>query len=110
LLSQALHHAGNAARAVGEAARITVPGGRVLLLDLREHGEDWVRTKLGDRALGFNDNQLKRLLTTAGLVNVRVAVGARKTGDPFPVLMASEEKPRALAQEPARPRVSAKAR
>ena len=34
LLSQALHHAANPARAVAEAARITVPGGRVLILDL----------------------------------------------------------------------------
>ena len=49
LLSQALHHAANPARAVAEAARITVPGGRVLVLDLREHQEEWVRAKLGDR-------------------------------------------------------------
>ena len=35
LLSQALHHAANPARAVAEAARITVPGGRVIVLDLR---------------------------------------------------------------------------
>src|SRR5690606_32428849 len=37
LLSQALHHAEQPSRAVAEAARITVPGGRVLILDLREH-------------------------------------------------------------------------
>src|SRR5690606_4566252 len=35
LLSQALHHAESPARAVAEAARITRPGGRVLVLDLR---------------------------------------------------------------------------
>ena len=45
LLSQALHHAANPARAVAEAARITVPGGRVLILDLREHREEWVRVQ-----------------------------------------------------------------
>src|SRR5438067_3738036 len=43
LLSQALHHAQNATRAIAEAVRITVPGGRVLVLDLRSHHEDWVR-------------------------------------------------------------------
>ena len=53
MLSQALHHAQHPARAVAEAARITVPGGRVLVLDLRTHQEAWVRTKLGDRTLGF---------------------------------------------------------
>ena len=66
LLSQALHHAVNPARAVAEAARVTVPGGRVLILDLREHREEWVRAKLGDRTLGFNDGELKRMLTAAG--------------------------------------------
>ena len=89
LLSQALHHAANPARAVAEAARITAPGGKVLVLDLREHDEEWVRSKLGDRALGFTDESLRRLLTDAGLRDVRVAVGARKSGDPFTVLIAS---------------------
>ncbi|MGC4085463.1 MAG: metalloregulator ArsR/SmtB family transcription factor [Vicinamibacterales bacterium] len=95
LLSQALHHAVNPARAVAEASRITVPGGRVLVLDLREHREEWVRSKLGDRTLGFAEGELTRMLTDAGLVDVRVGVGARKAGDPFTVLIASAVKPTA---------------
>src|SRR5262245_35655222 len=94
LLSQALHHALDPARAVAEAARITVPGGRVLVLDLRTHSEEWVRDKLGDRSLGFRDDELTRLLTAAGLRDVRVGVGARKAGDPFIVLIASGVKPK----------------
>src|SRR5262249_47517708 len=93
LLSQALHHAASPARAIAEAARITVPLGRVLVLDLREHQEDWVRSKLGDRRLGFSDTDLKSMLTDAGLTNIRVGVGARKLGDPFTVLIASGSKP-----------------
>ena len=93
LLSQALHHAASPARAVEEAARITVPGGRVLILDLREHREEWVRAKLGDRTLGFNDGELKRMLQAAGLRDVKVGVGASKSGDPFTVLIASGTKP-----------------
>ena len=89
MLSQALHHAAQPARAVAEAARITAPGGRVLVLDLRTHHETWVHNKLGDRVLGFADAELKRMLTGAGLRDVRVGVGARKTGDPFTVLLAS---------------------
>jgi ArsR family transcriptional regulator len=92
LLSQALHHAQDPARAVSEAARITRPGGRVLVLDLRTHGEEWVRAKLGDRQLGFRDEELARLLSQAGLRDVRVGVGARKVGDPFTVLIASGTK------------------
>jgi ArsR family transcriptional regulator len=92
MLSQALHHAQNPARAVQEAARIVRPGGRVLVLDLRTHQEDWVRAKLGDRRLGFEDDELKRLLLAAGLTGVTVGVGARKTRDPFTVLIASGTK------------------
>jgi SAM-dependent methyltransferase len=93
LLSQALHHAVSPARAVAEAARITVAGGRVLILDLREHREEWVKAKLGDRTLGFADGELKRMLSDAGLRDVKVGVGASKTGDPFTVLIASGTKP-----------------
>ena len=93
LLSQALHHAESPARAVSEAARIAVPGGRVLILDLREHREEWVRAKLGDRTLGFNDGELKRMMNAAGLRDVKVGVGASKAGDPFTVLIASAVKP-----------------
>lgn len=93
LLSQALHHAKDPGRALAEAARIVVPGGRVLVLDLREHGEGWVRDRLGDRWPGFGDEALAKLMKTAGLKDVRVGVGARRTGDPFTVLIASGTKP-----------------
>ena len=98
MLSQALHHAEQPARAVAEAARVTVPGGRVLVLDLRTHEEAWVHNKLGDRVLGFSDAELKRMLTSAGLRDVRVGVGARRTGDPFTVLLASGTKPNATTK------------
>jgi SAM-dependent methyltransferase len=94
LLSQALHHAPDPARALAEAARIVVPGGRVLVLDLREHDERWVRTRLGDRWLGFSDERLTKLLKGAGLTGVRVNVGARRTGDPFTVIIASGVRPK----------------
>jgi SAM-dependent methyltransferase len=92
LLSQALHHAQDPERALREAARVTKGGGRVLVLDLRSHAEEWVRAKLGDRRLGFDDDELRRLLTRAGLHDVKVGVGARKSGDPFTVLIASGAK------------------
>lgn len=102
LLSQALHHAADPARAVREAVRVVRPGGRVLILDLRAHAEAWVRERLGDRWLGFKDEALAALLEDAGLTGVRTAVGARRTGDPFTVLIASGTRPDTKKTAPTR--------
>jgi ArsR family transcriptional regulator len=88
LLSQALHHAAEPPRALAEARRVLAPGGRLLVLDLRRHDEAWVRERLGDRWLGFADNELAAMLTAAGFADVRVRVGASLPGDPFTVLVA----------------------
>ena len=93
VLSQALHHATDPAGVIAEAARVLRPGGRVLLLDLRSHDEAWVRDQLGDRWLGFEDEQLRGMLEDAQLTDVRISVGARRAGDPFTVIIASGTKP-----------------
>ena len=89
LLSQALHHVDEPPLALREAARILRPGGRILILDLRRHDQEWVRDRLGDRVLGFDDDELAGMLKDAGLTDVRVRVGARLDGDPFTVLIAA---------------------
>ncbi len=89
LLSQALHHAARPAAAVAEAVRVIRPGGHVLILELRKHDQAWVRERLGDVWLGFDDEEVKRLLSNAGLAQVKLSVGARRARDPFTVLIAS---------------------
>ena len=93
LLSQSLHHAADPEVVLSEALRVLRPGGRVLILELREHDQAWVRSRFGDQRLGFKDHELDQLLRGAGLDDVHVTVGARQTGDPFTVLIASGIKP-----------------
>jgi SAM-dependent methyltransferase/biotin operon repressor len=93
LLSQSLHHASDPERATAEAARILRPGGRLLVLELKSHGETWVKAKFGDRHLGFSPFVLEGLVRSAGLSDVRITTGARRAGDPFTVLIASGVKP-----------------
>jgi ArsR family transcriptional regulator len=89
MLSQSLHHASDPERAIAETARVLRAGGRLLILDLREHDQTWVRNRFGDRHLGFSSTELDSMLRAAGLTDVRVHVGASKAGDPFAVLIAS---------------------
>jgi ArsR family transcriptional regulator len=83
LLSQSLHHASDPERAIAETMRVLRPGGRLLILDLREHDQAWVRNRFGDRHLGFSSSELETLLRGAGMSDVLVHVGASKPGDPF---------------------------
>ena len=93
LLSQSLRFARDAERAVAEAVRILRRGGRLVVLDLRKHDQTWVRPRFGDVRLGFTERELERLLEGGGLDDVRVTIGARRSGDPFTVLIASGVKP-----------------
>jgi ArsR family transcriptional regulator len=81
VMSQALHHAQDPVTALKEAGRVLVPGGRLLLIDLLAHTEEWVREKLEHVHLGFTEAALESALTAAGFEKVTIQRAAR---DPQP--------------------------
>jgi ArsR family transcriptional regulator len=93
VLSQALHHAPEPARAVAAAHRILKPGGQIMILDLQQHHFQKARELYGDLWLGFAESDLHRWLEEAGFKKIEVTVVAREEDPPhFTTILAAGEK------------------
>jgi len=93
ILSQALHHASDPARALRGAHRILVASGQVWILDLRRHGFEAARDLYGDRWLGFTESELQVWLEGAGFRGIEISAVAREEDTPhFETLLAGGTK------------------
>ncbi|MDI1326707.1 MAG: metalloregulator ArsR/SmtB family transcription factor [Brevundimonas sp.] len=67
LVHQVLHYLADPAAAVAEAARLVMPGGRLLIVDFAPHQLGHLREEHQHRHLGFSDPEMQRWLSGAGL-------------------------------------------
>lgn len=67
VVHQVLHYLADPAAAVAEAARLVAPGGRLLIVDFAPHQLEHLREEHQHRRLGFDDAEMRRWLSDAGL-------------------------------------------
>ena len=90
VLSQALHHAKDPARAIRGAHRILRRGGQIMILDLLEHQFARARELYGDRWAGFAESDLQRWLESVGFKKVEISVVSREEEPPhFQTILAT---------------------
>jgi ArsR family transcriptional regulator len=92
LMSQVLHSLKDPARGLSEAYRILKPDGVLLFQELRTHQEEWVKSKLGDVWLGFDEKELRNYLEETRFTKVHLDIGSKRKGDPFIVLIGCARK------------------
>ena len=93
ILSQALHHAAEPAKAIQSAYKILKPGGHIWVLDLMKHTFDRAHELYGDRWPGFAESDLHHWLEAAGFKKIEISVVAREEQPPhFETILAGGEK------------------
>ena len=93
ILSQALHHAADPAKAIAAAFSILKAGGQIMILDLASHNFTKAHDLYGDHWLGFAEADLHRWLESAGFRRVEINIVAREEAPPhFETLLASAQR------------------
>jgi len=96
LLLLGLAYVQDPAAALAESARILKPGGRLALVDLLRHDREGFRRQTGQQRLGFDPEELRDLLTSAGFACDHCAPLAPEPGAKGPaLLMAAAARPTA---------------
>lgn len=67
VMHQVLHFLSDPARAIGEAARVLVPGGKLLIVDFAPHAVEELRERFAHERLGFSTQQIEDWMRAAGL-------------------------------------------
>jgi ubiquinone/menaquinone biosynthesis C-methylase UbiE len=71
-----LQYLASPAEALAEMARVTKPGGVVVVIDFVKHEREWMREELGVVWMGFEPGEIARWMESAGVGSVRVEAQA----------------------------------
>lgn len=71
VMSLVLHYIAEPPKALGEAARVLRPGGRLLVIDMMPHDREEYRQQMGHVWQGFSPDQMAGWLSDAGFGHVR---------------------------------------
>jgi len=72
ICNMGLHHSSDPQLAIKEMARTLKSNGRLIIADLEEHAEEWLRTEMADIWLGFSLQRVKQMFKKAGLSRIKV--------------------------------------
>lgn len=81
VIHQVLHFLPEPGLAIREAARVTAPGGKLLIVDFAPHDHEFLREEHAHIRLGFTGQQMTQWLTDAGLKSLSSKQLAPPPGD-----------------------------
>ena len=82
-MSQVLHHSAQPSLALQELSRVLAPNGRFIIIDMLKHDQEWMREKLGDLWLGFEAEEICKLLTEQNFIDIKLEQMSIENGLPL---------------------------
>jgi ArsR family transcriptional regulator len=76
-----LHFLPAPGRAVAELCRITKPGGSIVIVDLVQHDQEWMREQMAHRWLGFGRSTVEEWLAACGATGAQYALTGSYAGE-----------------------------
>ena len=72
VMTLVLHHLPKPGQGLAEVGRVLAPGGVFVVVDFEKHDTEAMRSRYGDRWLGFDMDDIKKWLGQAGFADIAV--------------------------------------